>query len=180
MDGEVRIPQPAPSPLIRVKGSRRSFAHHEVPKGIDLVAAKGDVVTPIGSSGSGKSTFIRCLNFLDEPADGEVVVNGERCASAPGGIHAASARTLLVRLRQPAGMVFQSFNLWRHRTVVENVIDGPVHVLGVDLGTQPSHEHSCTWKRSDRRIRQETIQPSFPADSSSAWRAPEHRPRGLI
>jgi polar amino acid transport system ATP-binding protein len=91
----------------------------------------GDVISIIGSSGSGKSTFLRCINLLDAPDLGRIVVGGEEVKLRPsrkGSLEAAD-RKQLERLRTGLGMVFQSFNLWAHRTVLENVIEAPVHVL---------------------------------------------------
>jgi len=129
MAGDVAITHLVASPLIRARRIRKSFGDHEVLKGIDLAAAKGDVVSLIGSSGSGKSTFIRCLNFLEEPTEGEVIVGGETYRSVGRAPRSSVERARLVRLRQRIGMVFQSFNLWPHRTVLENVLEGPIHVL---------------------------------------------------
>lgn len=117
-------------PLIEARGIRKSFGPLEVLKGVDLSAAKGGVVTLIGSSGSGKSTFVRCLNFLEEPSAGEVIVDGEVFRPAVGKGHSRADRLRIVHLRRRVGMVFQSFNLWPHRTALGNVMEGPIHVLG--------------------------------------------------
>ncbi len=126
-------PNPRPysdtSPLIEARGIRKSFGALEVLKGIDLRAHKGSVVSLIGSSGSGKSTFVRCLNFLEEPSEGEVVVGGECFRPRTGKDWNRRERARLVSLRRRLGMVFQSFNLWPHRTALQNVIEGPTQVL---------------------------------------------------
>lgn len=109
----------------------KSFAGIEVLKGISATAQRGDVISIIGSSGSGKSTFLRCINLLEAPDRGRIVVGGEELILKPsrkGSLEAAD-RKQLERLRTGLGMVFQSFNLWAHRTVLENVIEAPVHVL---------------------------------------------------
>ncbi|MFN3363040.1 MAG: ATP-binding cassette domain-containing protein, partial [Allorhizobium sp.] len=111
----------------------KSFAGIEVLKGISAKAQRGDVISIIGSSGSGKSTFLRCINLLEAPDRGRIVVGGEELKLRPsrkGSLEAAD-RKQLERLRTGLGMVFQSFNLWAHRTVLENVIEAPVHVLKV-------------------------------------------------
>lgn len=118
---------------LAVEDIHKSFGNHEVLKGISLTAKKGDVISIIGSSGSGKSTFLRCINFLEIPDSGRVSVNGEEVAVKRGrdGKSVPQSWRQVERLRTGLGMVFQSFNLWAHRTVLENVIEAPVHVMGV-------------------------------------------------
>jgi len=114
---------------IRIVDLHKSFGPLEVLKGVSLRACEGDVVAVIGGSGSGKSTMLRCINFLETPTSGKIVIGGEEVKMrALGG---AADRKQLERLRQSLGMVFQSFNLWTHKTVLENLIEVPVHVLGV-------------------------------------------------
>jgi polar amino acid transport system ATP-binding protein len=118
---------------LRVEDVHKSYGTHEVLKGISLSAKKGDVISLIGSSGSGKSTFLRCINFLEIPDKGRFVINGEEVAmrsGRDGRAHPANWRQV-ERIRTGLGMVFQSFNLWAHMTVLENVIEAPVHVLGI-------------------------------------------------
>ena len=112
---------------IRVSDLRKSFGAHEVLKGVSLCAREGDVVAIIGGSGSGKSTMLRCVNFLETPSAGTIEIGGELVAMRPDGM--PTDRRQLERLRQSLGMVFQSFNLWTHKTVLENLIEVPVHVL---------------------------------------------------
>jgi len=118
---------------LAVEDIHKSFGNHEVLKGISLEAKKGDVISIIGSSGSGKSTFLRCINFLEIPDRGRVSVNGEEVAVKRGrdGKSVPQSWRQVERLRTGLGMVFQSFNLWAHRTVLENVIEAPVHVMGM-------------------------------------------------
>ncbi|MEJ8310972.1 ABC transporter ATP-binding protein [Agrobacterium larrymoorei] len=118
---------------LAVEDIHKSFGNHEVLKGISLTAKKGDVISIVGSSGSGKSTFLRCINFLEIPDSGRVSVNGEEVAVRRGrdGKSVPQSWRQVERLRTGLGMVFQSFNLWAHRTVLENVIEAPVHVMGV-------------------------------------------------
>ncbi len=109
----------------------KSFGQLEVLKGVSMIAQKGDVVSLIGASGSGKSTLLRCINFLELPSQGRVIVGGEEIILEPradGNLH-PSDRKQLERLRTKLGMVFQSFNLWQHMTVLQNLIEAPVHVL---------------------------------------------------
>ncbi|MBA4352808.1 MAG: histidine/lysine/arginine/ornithine ABC transporter ATP-binding protein [Rhodobacter sp.] len=119
---------PAPE-AIRVEGLHKSFGPHHVLKGVDLTAHEGDVIAVIGGSGSGKSTMLRCINFLETPSEGKIVIAGEEVRQRPEG--GAADRRQIERIRRSLGMVFQSFNLWTHKTVLDNLIEVPVHVLGV-------------------------------------------------
>jgi octopine/nopaline transport system ATP-binding protein len=112
--------------VLRAEEICKSFGAIEVLKGISLDARNHDVISILGSSGSGKSTFLRCLNMLDPPTAGRVWVHGEEIVVKNG--KPADARQV-ERARQHLGMVFQQFNLWTHRTVLENVMEGPLHVL---------------------------------------------------
>lgn len=112
---------------IAVRDLRKSFGSHEVLKGVSLTAREGDVVAIIGGSGSGKSTMLRCINFLETPSGGQIEIGGEPVKMRADGT--PSDRRQIERLRQSLGMVFQSFNLWTHKTVLENLIEVPVHVL---------------------------------------------------
>lgn len=121
-------PKRAERPIaIRVSGLRKSFGALEVLKGVSLCAREGDVVAIIGGSGSGKSTMLRCVNFLETPSGGDIEIGGEMVAMKPDGT--PSDRRQIERLRQSLGMVFQNFNLWTHKTVLENLIEVPVHVM---------------------------------------------------
>jgi octopine/nopaline transport system ATP-binding protein len=116
-----------------VNDMHKSFGPLEVLKGVSLTAREGDVVSMIGASGSGKSTFLRCINFLEMPTRGQIIINGEEISLKPakdGNLHPADRRQV-ERIRTQLGMVFQSFNLWQHMTVLQNVIEAPVHVLKV-------------------------------------------------
>jgi octopine/nopaline transport system ATP-binding protein len=114
---------------IRVENLRKSFGTIEVLKGVSLQAHEGAVVAIIGGSGSGKSTMLRCINFLETPTAGRIVIGGEPVKMNPDG--SPADRRQIERLRQRLGMVFQQFNLWSHMTVLQNLIEVPVHVLGV-------------------------------------------------
>jgi octopine/nopaline transport system ATP-binding protein len=120
-------------PAIEVKNLRKRFGTLEVLKGVDLLANEHDVIAMIGSSGSGKSTFLRCINLLEVPDSGTVHVAGELIRMRPlkDGRSAPADQAQVDRIRTRIGMVFQSFNLWTHMTVLENVIEAPVHVLQV-------------------------------------------------
>ena len=118
---------------LSVENLHKRYGEREVLKGVSLSANKGDVITLIGSSGSGKSTFLRCLNLLEQPWEGRLTLAGEELKlvrDRDGSLKAADAKQLQ-HWRARLAMVFQNFNLWGHRTVMENVIEAPVHVLGV-------------------------------------------------
>ncbi len=107
--------------LIQIRGLRKSYGNFEALKGIDLDIALGEVVVVLGPSGSGKSTLIRCLNLLEDYQQGEVTVDGEKVVRGRG----------LAKVRAEVGMVFQSFNLFPHLSVLANVALGPLRVRGL-------------------------------------------------
>ncbi|RIJ12460.1 ATP-binding cassette domain-containing protein [Pseudomonas sp. 91RF] len=118
---------------LEIQDLHKSYGAHQVLKGVSLQAQAGDVISIIGSSGSGKSTFLRCINLLEQPNAGNIVLNGEPLklvANKLGGLKAAEPRQLQ-RMRSRLSMVFQHFNLWSHMSALENVMEAPVHVLGV-------------------------------------------------
>jgi histidine transport system ATP-binding protein len=114
-------------------GIHKRFGEHEVLKGVSLQANAGDVIGMIGSSGSGKSTFLRCINFLEQPNEGVIAVDGEalRTVRDKAGVLKPVDPKQLRRMRTRLAMVFQHFNLWSHETVLENITEAPVHVLGL-------------------------------------------------
>jgi len=118
---------------VSVSNIHKNFGPLEVLKGISMEAKKGDVISIIGASGSGKSTFLRCINLLELPSKGSISVAGEAIRFKPGvnGNLAPADRKQVQRLRTKLGMVFQNFNLWQHMNVLQNVIEAPVHVLGI-------------------------------------------------
>ncbi len=124
--------RPASEKLL-AEGIRKSFGAVEVLKGISLSANAGDVIAMIGASGSGKSTMLRCLNLLEKPNEGRIVVAGEelKLGRTRSGELGASDPAQLQRIRARLSMVFQQFNLWAHMTAVENVIEAPMRVLGL-------------------------------------------------
>ena len=99
--------------LLQIKGLKKTFDGQQVLKGIDLTVQTGEVISIIGSSGSGKSTLLRCVNLLEEPDQGEIFFHGENLCDL---------KTDLRALREKIGMVFQSFNLFHHKTVLENCV----------------------------------------------------------
>ncbi len=118
---------------LSVSDVHKSYGDHEVLKGISLGAEAGDVISIIGASGSGKSTFLRCINFLERPHAGTIAVDGEVLATRRerDGMLRASDSAQLRRLRSRLAMVFQNFCLWSHMSVLSNVIEVPIGVLGV-------------------------------------------------
>ena len=116
---------------IRVENVHKSLGGHPVLRGVNITARSHDVVSILGSSGSGKSTLLRCLNLLEVPDQGAIWVRNEKLAIQPAtgnrGAQIGDHRQVR-RIRASLGMVFQSFNLWPHKTVLENVTEGPVHV----------------------------------------------------
>ncbi|NRB18771.1 MAG: ATP-binding cassette domain-containing protein [Rhodobacteraceae bacterium] len=125
---------PLPEPdtraeAIHVEDLHKSFGSLEVLKGVSLKAKKGDVVAIIGGSGSGKSTMLRCINFLETPSSGRIVIDGEEVKVNADG--SPADRRQIERIRTRLAMVFQQFNLWTHRTLLENIIEVPVYVLKV-------------------------------------------------
>lgn len=121
---------PGSEALIRVRGLHKSYGPVEVLKGISIDVHQGEVVSIIGASGSGKSTFLRCLNVLEKPQAGRMRFEGFDFDFDDGSTHRPTAADLRV-LRARIGMVFQSYNLWPHMTVLENVIEAPIRVAGV-------------------------------------------------
>ena len=111
----------------------KRYGDNEVLKGVSLKANSGDVISVIGSSGSGKSTMLRCINFLEQPNAGRIFVDGEevRTQIAKNGALRVSDPKQLQRVRTKLSMVFQHFNLWSHMNVLENIVEAPVNVLGL-------------------------------------------------
>ena len=119
----------AAPPVIELDAVHKAFGPIEVLKGVSLTAREGEVVALIGSSGSGKSTLLRCINMLEIPNEGTVRVAGEEIRLAGSGQHRRIAdEGQIRRIRSELGMVFQSFNLWSHMSVIENVMEAPLHV----------------------------------------------------
>ena len=117
-------------PVIEVRDLHKSFAGIEVLKGVDCKVDRGQIVSIIGSSGSGKSTLLRCMNWLEQPDSGSITLSGDRIGIMPDGKTPMPEREL-AKMRARMAMVFQSFNLWPHFSVLHNVTEAPIHVQGV-------------------------------------------------
>lgn len=123
---------PVTDPALQAQDIHKTFGELEVLKGVSLTARNGDVIALIGSSGSGKSTFLRCVNLLEVPDRGDLRVSGEAIPlTTKRGRPVPRDWRQVNRIRTRLGMVFQNFNLWSHMTVLQNVIEAPVHVQGV-------------------------------------------------
>ncbi len=114
----------------------KSYGKLEVLKGVSLTAYDGDVISILGSSGSGKSTFLRCINLLEKPSSGRIFIGQEELelTNKKGELTAKNPKQL-ERLRSQIGFVFQNFNLWPHKTILQNIIEGPTQVLKIPKET---------------------------------------------
>ena len=162
--------------ILQALDIHKRFGAHEVLKGVTVQARAGDVISMIGSSGSGKSIFLRCQNLLEQPNSGRIVVDGEELALVPdlrdkadtasGGLRAGDAGQLQ-RLRSRVAMVFQHFNLWAHMTALENITEAPVQVVG--LGKAEALERAALYLH---KVGVYHRKDAYPAASCSGWRLP--------
>lgn len=120
-------------PVIEIRDLHKAYGALEVLKGVDLVASRGNVVSLIGSSGSGKSTLLRCANLLEDSQQGEILFEGEpiKWRGSDHQRHPAD-KAQVIRIRTNLAMVFQQFNLWAHMSILHNVMEAPVTVMGRD------------------------------------------------
>ena len=118
---------------LTVTDLHKSYGTNEVLRGVSLSANAGDVISVIGSSGSGKSTCLRCINFLERPHKASITLEGESLSlqTAKDGMLQAKDNKQLQRFRAKLAMVFQHFNLWAHLNVLDNITEAPIHVLGL-------------------------------------------------
>lgn len=120
-------------PVIEIRDLHKSYGALEVLKGVDMIAHQGEVVSLIGSSGSGKSTLLRCANLLEDSQQGEILFKDEAVHWRGQGMgRRPSDAKQVLRIRTNLSMVFQQFNLWSHMTILQNVMEAPVTVLGRD------------------------------------------------
>ncbi|MBO9457237.1 ATP-binding cassette domain-containing protein [Paracoccus sp. R12_1] len=121
------------APVIQITGLHKAYGQLEVLKGVSLTAPRGNVISLIGSSGSGKSTLLRCCNLLENSQQGQILFDGEAVRWKGQGANRHPAdRAQVTRFRTNLSMVFQQFNLWSHMTILQNVMEAPVTVLGED------------------------------------------------
>jgi polar amino acid transport system ATP-binding protein len=140
------------NPILAADNIHKAFGDNKVLKGVSLSVARGEVVTLIGASGSGKSTFLRCLNLLEMPQHGTLAIGRHRFTFGEG--QRGPDKAQLALLRRDVGMVFQHFNLFPHMSVLDNVIEGPVQVknmaraeakeLGRDRASCPAGRSSAS------------------------------------
>ncbi len=148
---------------LQVENIHKRYGQHEVLKGVSLRARAGDVISIIGSSGSGKSTFLRCINLLEKPQQGRIIVAGEELQLKPGrnGELEPVDAAQLQRLRTRLAMVFQNFNLWAHMNVLQNIIEAPVHVLKV-----PKEQAIATARKYLEIVGLKGVEDRYPAHMS--------------
>ena len=118
---------------LEIRDLHKSYGALSVLKGVSLTAYDGDVISILGSSGSGKSTLLRCINLLEKPTQGAIIIGDDELrlkAGKSGEMQAADIKQL-EKLRASVGFVFQSFNLWPHKTILQNIIEGPTQVLKI-------------------------------------------------
>ncbi len=133
MDSQTQPATDATPPVIRISGLHKAYGQLEVLKGVSLTAPRGHVISLIGSSGSGKSTLLRCCNLLENSQQGDILFDGEAVRWKGRGSNRVPAdRAQVTRFRTNLAMVFQQFNLWSHMTILQNVMEAPVTVLGED------------------------------------------------
>jgi polar amino acid transport system ATP-binding protein len=121
------------TPVLDIRNLHKQYGSLEVIKGVDITAHRGDVVSLIGSSGSGKSTILRCANLLEDSQQGDILFKGEAVTWKGSGLSRQPADPKQVlRIRTNLSMVFQQFNLWSHMTILQNVMEAPLTVLGRD------------------------------------------------
>ncbi len=134
-------------PTIRVIDVHKRFGALEVLKGVSFEVHKGNVVSMIGASGSGKSTLLRCINHLETPDAGDILIEGESlCYRAEGSQRKLRPLAEINRIRRDLGTVFQQFNLWPHMTVLGNVIEAPVRVRGLPRAEAKALGEACLAK----------------------------------
>jgi polar amino acid transport system ATP-binding protein len=149
--------------MIDIENLHKSFGDVHVLKGIDLNIKEKEVVAIIGPSGSGKSTLLRCMNYLEEPTQGNVSVDGILL----------DGEANINKVREEVGMVFQRFNLFPHMTVLQNIMLAPMKVRQISRSEAEERLRNC-WIVLVWLTRQKVSRASCLAVSSSVWRLPEH------
>jgi polar amino acid transport system ATP-binding protein len=134
---------PDTAPVLEIRDLHKAYDALEVIKGVDITAHRGDVVSLIGSSGSGKSTILRCANLLEHSQKGDILFKGEPVTwRGTGHDRAPADAQQVLRIRTNLSMVFQQFNLWSHMTILQNVMEAPVTVLGRDKAEAEEAAHA--------------------------------------
>ena len=151
------------TPALEIRNLHKRYGQLEVLKGISLTARDGDVISILGSSGSGKSTFLRCINLLENPHQGQILVAGEelKLKAAKNGELVAADGKQINRLRSEIGFVFQNFNLWPHMSILDNIIEAPRRVLGQSKAEAIEHAEALLDKVGIHNKRH-----SYPAELS--------------
>ncbi|RMC40621.1 ABC transporter ATP-binding protein [Paracoccus siganidrum] len=128
---DARVPDPVPAPVIEIRDLHKAYGPLEVIKGVSLAAPRGHVISLIGSSGSGKSTLLRCCNLLENSQQGDILFEGEPVRwKGHDQSRVPADRAQVTRFRTNLSMVFQQFNLWSHLSILQNVMEAPLTVLG--------------------------------------------------
>ena len=153
--------------VVSATGIEKYFGDNHVLQGVNLEVRQHETVMLIGRSGSGKTTMLRCLNFLEEPTMGTVRIGDITVEADPLHSRSRGHREQIRQLRVRAGMVFQDFNLFPHMTVLQNCIEGPTRVKGVAAGRRPSRRPSATWTRSSCSTGATSTRPGCRAARSS-------------
>ncbi len=157
---------PTSEPLLAAEAVVKRFGANTVLHGVDLELAAGESTCIIGPSGSGKTTLLRCMALLEVPSDGRVVMNGATVAQADlsSGVRAAAKK-----VRPEIGMVFQQFNLWPHMTVLQNIIEAPLRVRGLNRDEAIATGEGLL-EKVGLAAKRDPIRPGCPVASSSASR----------
>ena len=132
------------TPMLKIHNLHKSFGRHPVLKGVDLEVNQSEVLVIIGPSGSGKSTLLRCINHLEVPTEGEIYIEGQLVNDT--GKNRQSFERHINRIRCKVGMVFQQFNLFPHMSVLENVMEAPLHVMKLEKSLVRDRAHDLLEK----------------------------------
>lgn len=128
MSAALEAPAAEDEPLLEIRGLHKSYGRNQVLRNVDLKLMPGEVAFLIGPSGGGKSTILRCINFLETPTGGAIAFQGTRLCHQDGGVFAVAPEKTVRAARAQMPMVFQHFNLFSHRTVLQNIVEGPIMV----------------------------------------------------
>ena len=157
--------------MIKIRNIHKTFGENTILRGIDLDVGKGQVVVILGPSGSGKTTFLRCLNALEMPEQGQIEFDNAQPLSID--FSKKPSKHDILALRRKSGMVFQQYNLFPHKTALENVMEGSVAVQGKPVAKAREEAVKCL-KKSAWAIRLTSTPTSFPAVNSSVSALPVH------